>query len=265
MKKSIACCFMLILLGGSFSFFVSRVVLFKYENIGVANASIDTENKIMKKEKNNFNNFFDLNQDKTTGENIKNMSEDINNGDLRLIGVVFSDSLNDKTAIISLRKKVEAYKLGDIVDGKFAISEINNKNVLFKYNNETFSLLLWESLPSQQRKQNYKKDVESKNSYRKVVDRSILKDIKNNPNEIIGNVNISPYEEGGFLISGVGNNSVFSEIGIKDKDVLIGIDGKKIKSPEQLIQAYSQVENSSLVAVEVLRNDKPTNLVLEIY
>ncbi|MFW6282511.1 MAG: hypothetical protein ACOC1P_00455, partial [Minisyncoccales bacterium] len=109
MKKSIACCFMLILLGGSFSFFVSRVVLFKYENIGVANASIDTENKIMKKEKNNFNDFFDLSQDKTTGENIKNMSEYIDNGDLRLIGVVFSNPLNDKTAIISLREKVGVY------------------------------------------------------------------------------------------------------------------------------------------------------------
>ncbi len=70
-------------------------------------------------------------------------------------------------------------------------------------------------------------------------------------------VRIRPYFEngkpGGLLVSGIRANSIFNEMGLKNGDVITGIDGTAIVSVDDALKLYHNLKNASGVELKLKR------------
>lgn len=98
--------------------------------------------------------------------------------------------------------------------------------------------------------------------------RSEIKNVLQDPNALLDMARFNPYQrEGqtsGFEITNIRQNSLLSELGIENGDVLARIDGRPIRNPADLLQAYSSLEQSSLVSINIIRDGANMDFVVEI-
>ncbi len=90
-----------------------------------------------------------------------------------------------------------------------------------------------------------------------------------NLNEILKNMTIRPYiREGrpeGIALLNMKQDSVFSQMGFKNGDIITGVNGKYIESVSEALNFYKRLKSSSRVAVNVLREgrDETIEYVIE--
>jgi general secretion pathway protein C len=88
-------------------------------------------------------------------------------------------------------------------------------------------------------------------------------------NKLMQEVRISPYKEGkqpsGFQISDIKPGSIFSKMGLRNGDVIKGVNDKAITSPEQAIEFYQSLTEGGKIAVEIKRGktNKKLRLLVE--
>ena len=57
----------------------------------------------------------------------------------------------------------------------------------------------------------------------------------------------------GFLLTNIKAGSLVGQLGIKNGDILKGINGQAITRPDELIQAYQQLQNEDMIQLEIER------------
>jgi general secretion pathway protein C len=97
-----------------------------------------------------------------------------------------------------------------------------------------------------------------------VILRSMLDDATKNINELMAQVRIRPYFErgkpAGLLLSGIKPNSIFSKMGLRSGDIIKGVDGKDIKSVDEVLELYQTLRSSSSVSLQLKRRGRPLNI-----
>lgn len=87
------------------------------------------------------------------------------------------------------------------------------------------------------------------------IDRS-LTDI----NELLSEASIRPHfkdgEPDGLAITGVKANSIFRKMGFRNGDIVKGIGGNEIKTPEDLIGLYNDLKSETEVSLEIIRRGR---------
>jgi general secretion pathway protein C len=68
----------------------------------------------------------------------------------------------------------------------------------------------------------------------------------------------------GLTISGVRRGSIFSEMGLRNGDVIVGIDGKKIESVDDALSLYQNLQSASNVQVQIRRRGRLQNIDYQI-
>ncbi len=68
----------------------------------------------------------------------------------------------------------------------------------------------------------------------------------------------------GFLVSNIKPGSLFSKLGLRNGDVIKGINGETISSPDQAIELYESLMEGGEVDVEIKRGRRSQNLRYEI-
>lgn len=105
-----------------------------------------------------------------------------------------------------------------------------------------------------------------KNQYR--IDREMLNEQLDDLQSLSKGARVIPhYKDGrpqGFKIVGVRPGSLYSHIGVRSGDVLKGVNGEEITSPNKALELYEQLKNSSNVNVEIERRGRPVNLEYSI-
>ena len=89
-----------------------------------------------------------------------------------------------------------------------------------------------------------------------------------NLNDLMQQVRIRPYMEGkrpaGFLVSNIKPNSLFSKLGLRNGDVIKGINGETITTPDQAIELYESLMEGGEIDLEIKRGRRSQNLRYEI-
>ncbi len=106
----------------------------------------------------------------------------------------------------------------------------------------------------------------SENSYE--VPRTELDKTLSNLNEVAVQARIVPaFKDGksqGFKLFSIRPDSIYSQIGVQNGDVIRQINGFDINSPEKALEIYSQLKNANRVEIQIDRNGATVNKTYNI-
>ena len=87
--------------------------------------------------------------------------------------------------------------------------------------------------------------------------REIINDAMMNINSLMKDVRIRPHFRNGrpegMAISGIKSNSIFRKMGIRNGDIIIGVDGQKIESVDDAISLYGNLRSASEIRLDIKR------------
>jgi len=86
--------------------------------------------------------------------------------------------------------------------------------------------------------------------------------------QLIGNARVVPYYRGGqpygFRVSNVVEGSQVYEHGMRSGDIIKSVNGIPIKTPQDALNAYQELQNGTTVQMEVERQGATTSLTIPL-
>lgn len=187
---------------------------------------------------------------------------------LKLKGTIVVEGLESLCIIEdSGTRKEEVYKKGDLV-GENEIVKIERDHVVLRTLSGLVSLVIYgESfLPGITIETS--RLVEKLANNRWSFSKSELTSVISNPNQLLAQVKVTPYLEAGqvrgFRLADVERGSLAESLGIRDGDIIKGVEGQRLDSIERAIQIYGEMKHRSVITVEIERNGRPLILTYEI-
>jgi len=93
-----------------------------------------------------------------------------------------------------------------------------------------------------------------------VLKRDRIEEAVNDLNNLMKQVRIRPhFKDGkpdGLTVSGIRSNSIFAEMGLRNGDVIVGVDGTQIQSVDDALKLYENLQSSSDVKVQIKRRGR---------
>ena len=191
---------------------------------------------------------------------------------LRLVGTVVADKPEDSSAIIEdlAKRKQEVYREGDRVK-EALIKRILRHNVVINTGrqDEVLTMMTEESTGKSrppERKARVRPRPTTSSSIR--LDREDLESQMADLNELMQQVRIRPFMEGkrpaGFLVSNIKPGSLFSKMGLRNGDVIQGVNGETVTTPDQAIELYESLMEGGEIAFEIKRGRRTRQLRYEV-
>ncbi len=191
---------------------------------------------------------------------------------LKLVGTVVANKPEESSAIIEDRstRKQEVYQEGDRVK-QALIKRILRHNVVINTGrrDEVLTMVPEESkgkTRAPERATRARRRPAAGSTIR--LDREELESQMENLNELMQQVRIRPFMEGrrpaGFLVSNIKPGSLFSKMGLRNGDVIQGVNGEAITTPDQAIELYESLMEGGEIALEIKRGRRKQNLRYEI-
>jgi len=186
---------------------------------------------------------------------------------LTLIGTIAGDSKNSAAIIEDGATKTQGlYRVGDNIQGA-VIKSIARKKVVLKVGTREEVLAMEESETSAKRAGYNAVQVEniaeSVSSAPAAVERSITiqrKDIEtalNDVNELLSQASVQPHstdgEPDGLTITGIKAGSIFRKMGLRNGDILKGVNNDSIRTTEDLINMYNDLKSAPDISLQILR------------
>ncbi len=107
---------------------------------------------------------------------------------------------------------------------------------------------------------------EPANGMRIVLNRNEIQKAVGNVSDLMTQAQINPhYKEGdktssGLSISSIRDDSIFKKMGLRDDDVIRGVDGREIQSLDDALALYRHMRSSDNVTLQVIRRGKEIDL-----
>ena len=191
---------------------------------------------------------------------------------LRLVGTVVANKPEESSAIIEDQstRKQEVYQEGDRVK-QALIKRILRHNVVINTGrrDEVLTMVPEESTrktSAPERASRTRRRPAAGSSIR--LDREELESQMANLNELMQQVRIRPFMEGkrpaGFLVSNIKPGSLFSKMGLRNGDVIQGVNGENITTPDQAVELYESLMEGGEIALEIKRGRRKQNLRYEV-
>ena len=228
-------------------------------------------------------------KDEISLENIALAKKDLG---LELVGTVVAEDSNLSRAIIDNRKtrEQEAYREGDSA-GKVKIKKILRNNVIITTakGDELLTVEIKESakgsassvrsksIGSHASSSPQKSDSAQSNA-RSTRSRARTRSIKlkrdeveaslANVDDLMEKVNVTPYMQGdqpsGFRISNIPADSVLRKMGLRSRDVIVGVDEDDITGPDQATDFFEKLAAGEEVTIRVKRRRRTRQIKLSI-
>ena len=82
-------------------------------------------------------------------------------------------------------------------------------------------------------------------------------------NKLMTQIAIRPHEDG-LSLSNIKPNSVFRRMGLRNGDILVGINGQEIRSVEDAMGLYQGLKDSSELQVQLKRRGRDRSITYNI-
>lgn len=187
---------------------------------------------------------------------------------LKLWGTVI-DNAGDSYAVIEDTKErsQNLYKVDDQVQDA-VIKEIHREKVVLQVKNE-LQILEMEKMESgsasrglrpRQRRVGPVRPSAQAAASNITLKREKIDEAVSNLNSLMKQVRIRPHfrdgKPDGLTLSGVRSNSIFSEMGFRNGDVIVGVDGKDIESVDDALSLYQNLQSANNVQVQIRRRGR---------
>lgn len=193
---------------------------------------------------------------------------------LKLWGTIESGD-GTSAAIIedSSSKSQQLYKIGDkiknssikmILREKVVLTVDGVDEILQMERPDKKSLASKSSPPSSKPDMPQRPDVEKEIP----IDRKEVETAMGDVNNLMKQISIKPHitdgKPDGIAVSSIQANSIFKKAGLQSGDVIMSIDGKEIKTFEDVMSMYESIKSSNRIEMQVKRGDAPVSLVYSL-
>ncbi len=100
------------------------------------------------------------------------------------------------------------------------------------------------------------------------LQRSMVEESFNDMNRLMTEIAITPNMEDGQInglsLNRISPNSIFRRMGLRNGDVLLGVNGEAIQSPEDAMRMYQSIRSSSEVQVQVRRRGQERTITYNL-
>jgi len=178
---------------------------------------------------------------------------------LALLGTVSGNRQNTFAVIEEINKKKQAlYRVGDSVQGAI-VKKILRGKVILRVKERDEILTIEEAAALRAGKEYLTPEpIEAGDTI--MVSRSAVQESMRNVHNLLSQVRIRPYfrdgKADGLSVTNIKTGSFFAKLGLKNGDIVQGIDGKIIKSPEDVLEMYKKFRLGSQVALQIMRNNE---------
>ncbi len=198
---------------------------------------------------------------------------------MRLEGIVKSESAEDSVAIIAIEDESKQYKKGDKLPVAPGVSlrTIDVDRIILDNNGSLEELLLFsKSLLQERRNTPAERPSEDTGD---LIDHSddegvtsmmgwYLEQIQQNPSSINQMIKFSVHTEdgklAGFKVGAAGNQDDFRKLGLEDGDVVTHINGVDLSDYRKAMDLYREMDDLSEVRVQLLRRGQSQELVFRL-
>lgn len=154
-------------------------------------------------------------------------------------------------------RKQELYREGDTVLGA-GIKKILREKVVLTHNNKDQVLeMSLESSPPAARTLTSLPGEPKKEGGPLLLDRSMITEQTKDINALMRQVRVRPHfskgKPDGLLLYGIKNDSLFEKMGLKNGDIIMGVDGNTIKSVDDALSLYNNLTSASDVRMQIKR------------
>ncbi|WP_300672385.1 type II secretion system protein GspC [Desulfoluna sp.] len=183
---------------------------------------------------------------------------------LKLWGTVSGGGETVTRAIIEdeVTRKQDLYKVGDTVQ-EAVIKLVLRDRVVMRYKGQDEVLMMEKEKAtasgSRRTSSRSRSRSPSTNSIKKKVNlkRDTVNDAMMNINTLMKDVRIKPHfrngQPEGMAVSGIKSDSIFRKMGIRNGDIIIGVDGQKIESVDDAMSLYGTLKSSSEIQLDIKR------------
>jgi general secretion pathway protein C len=186
---------------------------------------------------------------------------------LALLGTVEGDGKNGWAIIVdTAKRKQDIYHVGDSVQEAVIKKIIRNKVVLRVRGQD--EVLTIEEGSRKTRAQAFSRNSISPTrppvrrlSRTITLRRSDLEESLQDVNQILSEARIRPHFNSdrvpdGLIVTGIRGNSIFRRMGLRNGDIVQGVDGNPISNPDDIISMYNNLKSASDVAIQILRRGR---------
>jgi general secretion pathway protein C len=186
---------------------------------------------------------------------------------LKLWGTVTGNGQNAYAVIEDIKQRVQQlYRIEDAIQNA-VLKEIHREKVVLEVNGG-FEVLQMEEIRGTSRGSNVARLKSNKKSERSKtlgsknisLKRERIDAAVNDLGSLMKQVRIRPhYKDGrsdGLTLSGIRSGSIFSEMGFRNGDVIVGVDGKNIESVDDALSLYENLQSAENVQVQLRRRGR---------
>jgi len=156
----------------------------------------------------------------------------------------------EKTSFVDLGKFYKGYKL----------IKIGNNYAIFEKNGKKYKLeMKFSKIKNSYSIKNKPENIEN----RITVSKKIFKEYVNNLNKIWNNIGIVKTNKG-YMITYIRPHSIFEKIGLKKGDILLEVNGRKLKNDADAWNLYKNATKFNSFEIKLLRNHKEKVLYYEM-
>ena len=176
---------------------------------------------------------------------------------IALLGTVVGGQQDGFAVIEEVAKRKQGlYRVGDNVEGA-TVKRILRGKVVLRVNDKDEVLTMKEETSSRGEPQSPSGPGAQKESTvtvkRSEVDES-LKDV----HQLLSQVRIRPhFTEGvadGLAVSNIKPGSIFARMGLRNGDIVQGLNGRNIQTPDDVMEVYQRLKSGSRITVQVMRD-----------
>lgn len=185
-----------------------------------------------------------------------------------LLGTVSGDRQNAVAVIQETIKRTQSlYKEGDTIQDATIIKILRGK-VILRVGNKNQILTMEEQSTSPRKgpgaSRSTSRSAPPQPGTTITLDRSMVAQSLENMNELISQVRVRPhYKDGeadGLMLSQVRPNSFFTKMGLRNGDIIQGVDGEPMTSPDDIMDLYEELKSGSSVSLQIGRRGQNKTL-----
>jgi general secretion pathway protein C len=209
--------------------------------------------------------------------------------DIRLRGTIISPQSNQSYAILETIKtrQQDLYRVGDQIDDAELV-EVAPEEIHLLRDGTVEKLKIVDTdtgstsnaqpalrNPRQQRatrtapKPETSKIAQAVGANRFIVNREVLNQDISDLYSLMSQVHVQPFlkdnQPHGFRVSSVQPNGVFYQLGIRNNDVVVKLNGVAVRQPDDIMGLYRQIQELDTVTVEVERRGRPMTLTYSLH
>ncbi len=190
---------------------------------------------------------------------------------VRLLATVVADQPVYSSALISIgasrEGKVDGYAVGDSIGGEGRITLIEQKRVCM---DDGSCLCMGEDTAKPAAAPAATGEGVTKEGDNKfIVDQSLIDDAMNNFDTLATQVRVVPHKDSdgnidGYRLSAIRRGSLFDKLGIKNGDIVHGVNGQALTSTEGALSTYQTLRNEKNFNFDLTRRNQRQTFEYEV-